>query len=128
MKCTLLFSNSVKNCTFLYFIQQQIVAIQDNQLMGSRDMQFVVEFESKTPLTQKMVDQAALLLQGKAIPAETELIRCVKHIADTCMAESKPLVDTLSMLRPRFPKVTTAVVLDGNIRWRKKPVHQTVRE
>jgi hypothetical protein len=109
-------------------LKLQVVALEDKQLLASRAIHFVVEFESKTPLTQKDVDQAELSLQGKAIPAETELIRCVKHIAATCLAESKPMIDTLYTLRPHFPKVKTAVVLAGNIRWNQKRVDKPFRE
>jgi hypothetical protein len=109
-------------------LKLQVVALQDNQILTSRDINFVVEFESKTPIKQADISQAELYLQGKPFPADTELIRCVKHIADTCMAESKPMVDTLYTLRPHFPKVKTAVVLDGNIRWTEKRVDKTFRE
>jgi hypothetical protein len=109
-------------------LKLEVVTIQNNQLLTSRAVHFVVELESKTAITQKDVDQAALSLQGKSIPSETELIRCVKQIAASCMAESKPLIDRLYTLRPHFPKVKTAVVLDGTIQWHEKRAAETLRE
>ena len=102
----------------------QVVALKDNRPLASRAVNFVVAFTSAAPLTAADREQAELALQGKPIAAETELIRCVQSIAATCLAQSQPMIERLSMLRPDAPKVTTAVVLDGHIRWHEKPPRQ----
>jgi hypothetical protein len=107
----------------------QIEALEKKTRFGetaikARDVNFVVEFENKTPLTQEDVAQAEsalkTLLKGKPVSADTELIRCVTKIAASCMAESKPMLDRLYMLRPNFPKVQASVVLNGNLSWHEK--------
>jgi hypothetical protein len=98
----------------------QVVALKDKRPIASRTVNFVVEFTSAAPLTAADREQAELALRGKSIAAETELIRCVQTIAATCLAQSKPMIDSLSTLNPHAPKVRAAVVLDGHIRWHKK--------
>ena len=99
----------------------QIVAQKDKHLITSRPINFVVDFTSQTLLTQEDVAQAELALKGKPIAAETELIRCVQSIATACLAQSQPMIEQFARLRPDAAKVSAAVVLDGHIRWHKKP-------
>jgi hypothetical protein len=99
----------------------QVVALKDNRPLISRAVKFVVDFTSATPLTAADQEQAELALRGKPIAAETELIRCVQTIVATCLAQSQPMIEQFARLRPDAPKVSAAVVLDGHIRWHKKP-------
>ena len=98
----------------------QVVTRRDNQLLTSRKVNFVVEFESKLPITQEEVDQVESALQGKPALTETELIRCVKQISAECLAKGKLMADRLSGLRPGFPQVKSAVLLNGKITWNDK--------
>ena len=109
----------------------QMEALEEKTRFGklainARDVNFMVEFEHKTPLTQEDVAQAELalktFLKGKSVSADTELIRCVKKIAASCIAESKPMLDQLYMFRPNFPKLQASVVLNGNLSWHEKRV------
>ncbi len=102
----------------------QIITLEGNRPIASRAINFVVDFTSKTPITQADVTQAELALQGKPVASDTELIRCVQTIAARCVAESEPMIERLSLLSPHAPTVKAAVVLEGNIRWHKKPTRQ----
>ncbi len=99
----------------------QMVTQQDTHLITSREGNFVVECTSATPLTAADLAQAEVALRGKPIAAETALMRCVQTIAATCLAQSQPMIEQFARLRPDTAKVSAAVVLDGHIRWHKKP-------
>jgi hypothetical protein len=100
-------------------LKVQLVSTKD-KLVQSREVNFVVDFITQTPITQGEVEQAELFLQGKPVTSDTELMRCVKSIADSFLTESKPMLARLSALRPNIPQVKTEVVLNGNIGWNEK--------
>ena len=102
-------------------LKVQLVTTKDN-LVQSREVNFVVDFTSQTPITQGEVEQAELFLQGKPVTSDAELMRCVKSIADSFRAESKPMLARLYAQRPNFPQAKPEVVLNGNIRWNEKRV------
>jgi hypothetical protein len=96
-----------------------LVAITDNHIVKSNHLDLKLDFVSDTPITQKEIEQAEFYLQGKPITYESALIKYIDKLAEECMEEVKPLVDTLYAVNLNYPKIKTKVVLNGKIRWQE---------
>jgi hypothetical protein len=105
-------------------LKMQVEALEERERFGpgalnEKPINFVVEFASKTRVTQKDVTQAEAaltdFLKGKPVPTDTDLMRCVTKVAASCMAETQPAIDRLYQLRPTFPKVEARVVINGHL-------------
>ena len=97
-----------------------VVAIKDNQIVTPRYLDLKLDFVSDAPITQEEIEQAEFSLQGKPITYESALIQHLDKLAEKCLEDIKPLVETLYAVNPNYHKIKTKVVLNGKIRWEER--------
>src|SRR5438132_7444234 len=96
-------------------IKLLLLAIKDKHAVKSTTMDLKLDFTSNAPITQEEIEQVEFSLQGKPITYESTLIKYIAKLADECLEEVKPLLDTLYAVNPNYPKIETKVVLNGKI-------------
>jgi hypothetical protein len=101
-------------------IKIQLVAIKDKHIFQSRDMDLQLDFTSNAPITQEEIEQVEFSLQGKPITYESALLKYIEKLAEECLQEVKPLLDTLYTVNPDHPKMEAKVVLNGKITWKER--------
>jgi hypothetical protein len=96
------------------------VAIKDKHVVKSSTMDMKLDFTSDAPITQEEIEQVEFSLQGRPITYESALINYISKVAEECLEEVKPLLDTLYAVNPNYPKIEIKVVLNGKITWKEK--------
>jgi hypothetical protein len=101
-------------------IKLLLVTIKDKKIFKSTDMDLKLDFTSNAPITKEEIEQIEFSLQGKPITYESALLLHIEKLAEKCLEDVKPLLDTLYAVNPDYPKIETKVVLNGKITWKER--------